>query len=197
MIFTFPFNLTNESENNFSEQKLTKFYMFQKLYPFIFHVNVKHEIILTLFYFFHHHLSVFILKWEARTRLPLGIYSSSNPIYSFYQECLHPPHNIIISKRSEKLKYFKNYLYIIFHPIVRHYITVNKPLPLNKPYFIPSITLLSSLKRFYFTLFLLPLRKYFPKNFQKRSFISLSSPKKEIWLNIFINCHPLSLSRKS
>lgn len=193
MIFTFPFNLTNESENNFSEQKLTKFYMFQKLYPFIFHVNVKHEIILTLFYFFHHHLSVFILKREARTRLPLGIYSSSNPIYSFYQECLHPPHNIIISKRSEKLKYFKNYLYIIFHPIVRHYIMVNKPLR----YFIPFITLLSSLKRFYFTLFLPPLRKYFLKNFQKRSFISLSSPKKEIWLNILINCHPLSLSRKS
>lgn len=125
--------------------------MFQKLYPFIFHVNVKHEIILTLFYFFHHHLSVFILKRKARAEtlsVSLDIYSSSNPIYSFYQECLHPCINIIISKRSEKLKCFKNYLHIIFYPIVTHYITVN-----NSPrYSISSITLLSSLKRLYFTL---------------------------------------------
>lgn len=125
--------------------------MFQKLYPFIFHVNVKHEIILTLFYFFHHHLSVFILKRKARAETLSGISRYifiEQPYLLFLSRMSASLHNIIISKRSEKLKCFKNYLHIIFYPIVTHYITVN-----NSPrYSISSITLLSSLKRLYFTL---------------------------------------------
>lgn len=139
-------SVPNESENNFSEQKLTKFYIFQKLSLFIFHVNVKHEIILTLFYFFHHHLSVFILKRKARLSRYIFI---EQPYLLFLSRMSAPSHNIIIFKRSEKLKYFKNYLYIIFHLIVKQYITVNNPLR----YSISSITLLSSLKRLYFILF--------------------------------------------
>lgn len=90
-------------------------------------------------------------KAKSASRDSLGISRYifiEQPYLLFLSRMSASLHNIIISKRSEKLKCFKNYLHIIFYPIVTHYITVN-----NSPrYSISSITLLSSLKRLYFTL---------------------------------------------